>query len=90
MLAYKFELFANADLQLLSNFIAQNKRHLTGRLLRSNTGLDAPVHLSAGPVISADCPGTRDSFHKHIDTVGGRRASMELVTVVFPTKGGKT
>lgn len=61
MLAYKFEVLANAELQLLSDFVAQNKEHLTDQLLGIILSLDAPVHVSAGLVISAECPGTRET-----------------------------
>lgn len=61
MLAYKFEVLANAELQLLSDFVAQNKEHLTDLLLGIILSLDAPVHVSAGLVISADCPGPRET-----------------------------
>lgn len=62
MLAYKFEVLANAELQLLSDFVAQNKDHLTDQLLGIILSLGAPVHLSAGLVISVECPGTRETL----------------------------
>lgn len=61
MLASTFEVLANAELQLLSEFVAQNKEHRTDQLLGIILSLDAPVHVSAGLVISAECPGTRET-----------------------------
>lgn len=67
------QFWSTSELQLLSDFVARNKEHLTDQLLGIILSLDAPVHVSAGLVISAECPGTRET--EHTDRAGGRRAS---------------
>lgn len=83
MLAYNL---STSELQLLSDFIARNKEHLTDQLLGIILSLDAPVHVSAGLVISAECPGTRETASTSTLIEQVAESFQELFTAVFPTK----
>lgn len=68
------QFWSTSELQLLSDFVARNKEHLTDQLLGIILSLDAPV-LSWACDLCRVPWDQRDSFHKHTDRAGSRRAS---------------